>query len=1044
MIVWPIRKTLIVRKLCLVLSLGLFSTVTAFAAPVLRDPNLVVTDVVSGLSLPTTLAFIGPGDFLVLQKNNGQVRRVIGGVLQPTPVLDVHVDSLSERGLLGIAVHPNFPSSPFVYLYLTESSTGTDSSGFADGNHVYRYIWDGAAGTLTSPMLILNLPVFQGPNHDGGIICFGPDQKLYVVIGDLNRNGQLQNNTEPGAALPDDTSVILRVNPDGTTPSDNPFFALGGTVARYYAYGIRNSFGLAFDPLTEVLWMTENGPDLYDEINRVEPGFNSGWRSILGPDERDTSGLGDLVQLPGSHYADPKFSWRATVGPTAIVFLNSLALGAAYQFDAFVGDINNGNLYRLRPNPNRDGFVFNGASLADLVADSSSELDELILGTGFGGITDLKVGTDGRLYVVSIGTGTIYAISALADSAVAPETSITSGPVGTITVDSAIFSWTGTDNNTPAGDLLYASRLDPIETSFSPFGSPKMKTYTNLASGNYIFFVKAKDQAGIEDPTPASRVFSVSAGGVNSIVPNSIDLISPPASFAVAGFGFANFGFGLPVVNFTRNGIMLAAIRASAGTNSSLTIPFPNNQGLSAGMVMAEVYNQTGSNSWSFIASTSLTVNDTRPCASCVSGITPNPIDLATPPASFAITGGGFLDSGFGLSVVNLTRNGIILAAIRSSAGTNSSLTVPFPSNQGLSAGPVTAQVYNQSGPNSWSFIGSTALTVVDARPDPEVSSITPNPIDLAIPPTSFTINGNGFMNFGVGLPVVNFTRNGIILAAARASSGTSSSLTISFPGTNDGAYPGLSAGMVTAEVYNQIGSNSWSFIGSTSLTINDTRPCASCVSGITPNPIDLVAPPASFTIAGGGFVNFGFGLPVVNFTRNGIILAAIRSSPGTNSSLTVPFPTHQGLSAGPVTAQVYNQLGSNSWSLVGSTTLTIIDTRPCASCVSGITPNPIDLVAPPAHITLTGGGFTNSGFGLSVVNFTRSGIILAAIRASAGTSTSLTVPFPSNQGLSAGMVTAQVYNQTGPGSWSFVGSTSLMVLDSNLTQSPVRSPAPS
>jgi aldose sugar dehydrogenase len=395
-------------KRCLLMLVAWLSAYSpVLAAPTLRDSNLSVTEITSGLNSPTTMAFIGTDDILVLQKDNGQVRRVIAGVLQPGAVLDVAVDNQSERGMLGIAVHPNFPTSPFAYLYYTESSTAGDSSGSAAANRVYRYTWNGAA--LTSPVLIVDLPVSDGPNHNGGVITFGPDGKLYIIIGDLNRNGQLQNFS--GGSAPDDTSVILRLNDDGSVPSDNPFFSQGGNVAKYYAYGIRNSFGMAFDPVTAKLWMTENGPNSFDEINLVDPGFNSGWEKLMGPDARNANNVTDLFSLSGSHYADPKFSWLNTVGPTAIVFLDSTSLGASYENDAFVGDINNGNLYRFNPNGTRNGFVFNGAGLADLVADNNAELDETIIGTGFAGITDLKVGPDGRLYVVSLGDGKIYVIS---------------------------------------------------------------------------------------------------------------------------------------------------------------------------------------------------------------------------------------------------------------------------------------------------------------------------------------------------------------------------------------------------------------------------------------------------------------------------------------------------------------------------------------------------------------------------------------------------------------------------------------------------------
>src|SRR5262249_37688771 len=195
-------------------------------------------------------------------------------------------------------------------------------------------------------------------------------------------------------------------------------------VARYYAYGVRNSFGLGLDPVTGDLWETENGPTEFDEVNRVPAGLNSGWNQIMGPASLDPQGVGDLFDMPGagSTYSDPEFSWRETNAPTAIVFPNGSMLGSAYDTVALVGDFSNGFLYRLPLNAARDGFDFTAfPALQDLVADDAAEQNLLRIGEGFGGITDLEIGPDGNLYVVSIINGAIYRISGASGCAAAPE-----------------------------------------------------------------------------------------------------------------------------------------------------------------------------------------------------------------------------------------------------------------------------------------------------------------------------------------------------------------------------------------------------------------------------------------------------------------------------------------------------------------------------------------------------------------------------------------------------------------------------------------------
>ena len=393
------------------------SSSTALAAPsITKDPNLKVETLVNGLDSPTSMAFVDNNNILVLEKG-GQVRLVSNGALQDKPVLQVSVDTASERGLLGIVImnsattgtNPtdlNNNNNKFVFLYYTGSNGGDLR------NKVYRYDWNEQDKTLINPALILDLPALSGPNHDGGKLLIGPDHYLYAVIGDLNHRGKMQNIMD--GPDPDDTSVIFRVKPnDGSAAPGNPFINDPNVgMHKYYAYGIRNSFGITFDPITGNLWQTENGPDAYDEINVVKPGFNSGWIKVMGPLSRnaDVNIADQLVNHPGSHYADPVFSWKNSVAVTDIEFMKSSALGEKYKNNIFVGDYNNGNLYYFEVNSTRTG-IKPQAGLSGLVVDNDNQLSAVTFGTGFGAITDIKTGpTDGFLYVLSINDGTIYKI----------------------------------------------------------------------------------------------------------------------------------------------------------------------------------------------------------------------------------------------------------------------------------------------------------------------------------------------------------------------------------------------------------------------------------------------------------------------------------------------------------------------------------------------------------------------------------------------------------------------------------------------------------
>lgn len=401
--------------------------------PTVSDDNLAVEKVTDGLDFPTSMAFLGPNDILVTEKNTGQVMRILNDVLMPQPMLDIPVATSIERGLLGIAISNSTDGKTYVFLYYTESGNGQDGSDVDSlvdplGNRLYRY--ELVDGQLINPVLLLDLTAIP-PNdrgeHNGGKITIGPDNNIYLAVGEVGGHLNQAVNIEDGSA-PNGLGGILRITQDGgIVDPDNPIFGDDLPLNVYYAMGIRNSFGMDFDPLTGTLWDTENGPAGGDEINLVFPGFNSGWWQIQGyvDDDlldRETS-EDDLVYFGNSQYADPKFVWIVPIGVTALKFLNSDRLGIQYANNMFVGDINNGLLYRFTLNEARNGIFINDTYSGNLELLVDNKIDDpkenlpLIFGQGFGGITDIQAGPDGYLYVLSY-TGSLYRILPISESTV--------------------------------------------------------------------------------------------------------------------------------------------------------------------------------------------------------------------------------------------------------------------------------------------------------------------------------------------------------------------------------------------------------------------------------------------------------------------------------------------------------------------------------------------------------------------------------------------------------------------------------------------------
>jgi glucose/arabinose dehydrogenase len=415
-------------------------------SPVFNQPGFTAEVVADRLTLPTTMAFLSQNDILVLEKDKGTVMRVINGEVQPQPLLDVNVATEVERCMCGIAIsQSNETGKTNVFLYYTEAE-GQDG-GTPIANRLYRYelISDGGEGEginnnssnstsalplrLSNPQLLLDLPALPGPRHNGGAITIGPDNNVYIPIGDTDKmEDETEAQNEPDFPA-DGTSGILHVTQNGEPVVDSSTgeYILGNSypLNLYYAYGIRNSFGIDFDPVTGNLWDSENGPGHSDEINLVEPGFNSGWNQVMGiwlrgggdPREGESTLASEqpegLVNFGGrGQYHSPQLTWLHTIGPTAIKFLDSDKYGANYENDFFVGDIHAGNMYHFELDQDRTELAL-AEPLNDKIADTEEEsiTDTVLFATGFAGISDIEVSPyDGYMYVVSLGQGKIFRI----------------------------------------------------------------------------------------------------------------------------------------------------------------------------------------------------------------------------------------------------------------------------------------------------------------------------------------------------------------------------------------------------------------------------------------------------------------------------------------------------------------------------------------------------------------------------------------------------------------------------------------------------------
>ena len=317
------------RRVTFVLALAAALAVTA--SPALAD--IQAKQVVGGLEQPVGFTF-GPGrEIWYVEKATGEIRVVDLDSGNDRLFATVNgVNSDGERGMLGIALHPRYPDRPFVYVYVTRDSNGSLH------NQILRYEDRGGSGARRRA--IFTSPASSSPYHNGGRILFGPDRMLYAIVGEGHDPSNAQDLSD------NDRGKILRIAPNGDAPQSNPF------DNRIWAFGIRNGFGLAFDPESDGLWDTDNGPGCNDEVNLIVEAGNYGWgpsETCEGASPGNTNGDGPDPILPRSFY-------ESTIGITGIAFCDGCGLSGRSNGAAFHGAVNNGQVTRMLLNPQRDGI----------------------------------------------------------------------------------------------------------------------------------------------------------------------------------------------------------------------------------------------------------------------------------------------------------------------------------------------------------------------------------------------------------------------------------------------------------------------------------------------------------------------------------------------------------------------------------------------------------------------------------------------------------------------------------------------------------------
>jgi glucose/arabinose dehydrogenase len=317
--------------------------------------------VAGGLQRPTSMKF-APDGRLFVNEQDGAVRVIKNGALLPTPFVTLSVNSSGERGVLGVAFHPAFASNGFVYIYYTTTSPTIH-------NRVSRFTAVGDVAAANSEVVILELETLGETNHNGGAIHFGNDGKLYVAVGD-NANGlnAQSMNTRFGK--------ILRINADGTIPSDNPFYTTAiGANRTIWALGLRNPYTFAIQNVSGRMLINDVGEQAWEEVNEGIPGANYGWPDTEGP----TTEPGITAPLYAYDHGE-----GCAISGGAFHNLVRAQFPVDYWGTYFIGDFCGGWIRSLK---------VNNATFTELAS-------------GISRLVDVTSASDGSVYYLARGSGT--------------------------------------------------------------------------------------------------------------------------------------------------------------------------------------------------------------------------------------------------------------------------------------------------------------------------------------------------------------------------------------------------------------------------------------------------------------------------------------------------------------------------------------------------------------------------------------------------------------------------------------------------------------